>query len=142
MYSRNPHCSHSFQRLCLLFPLPPSLPPPSLSNLTQTHATHYTHVLVTTPSTAHSAPCGCFIFCLSPPVNYYLHRTTRTTTRPSFVLSPPSAAKYTGKPDTLLKLCDSNSASKYKANGGDAKVVELIAAGINLRHQVRERKET
>ena len=71
-------------------------------------------------------------------VNYFLHRTTRTTTRPSFVLSPCSAAEYDGEPDTLLNLCDSDSVSKYEANGGDAKVGELIAAGINLRHQVRE----
>ena len=38
-------------------------------------------------------------------------------------------------------MCKSDSASKYKANGGDAKVMELIAAGINLRHKVRVKRD-
>ena len=45
---------------------------------------------------------------------------------------PPSL-----RPDALFNLVDL-SASKYKANGGDAKVDELIEAGVNLRYQVRE----
>ena len=52
------------------FPSPPpplSHPLSPIPHLAHTHTTHYTHVLVTTPSTAHSAPCGCSIFCLSPP---------------------------------------------------------------------------
>ena len=47
----------------------------------------------------------------------------------------------------LLRLDDSTSAvdaSKYtyKEKGGDAKVDELIASGINLRYKVRERTES
>jgi hypothetical protein len=35
-------------------------------------------------------------------------------------------------------LCKSDSTEAYEASGGDAKVDELIAAGINLRYKVRE----
>ena len=39
------------------------------------------------------------------------------------------------KPDALVKLCDSSSAPPT------AKVDELIAAGINLRHKVRVKRD-
>ena len=44
-----------------------------------------------------------------------------------------AASSYTGKPDALCDLCDSESTPPT------AKVDELVAAGINLRYQqVRE----
>ena len=69
------------------FFLPPSLPPPSGTN---TYNPHYTH---TCWSRHHQTPipllAGARHLLPLAAVNYYLHRTTRTTTRPSFVLSPP-----------------------------------------------------
>ena len=61
----------------------------------------------------------------------YLHRTARTTTRPSFVLSPPSAANYTGKANALYTAC------YQKQNPDMAKINMLIDAGVNIRYQVR-----
>ena len=43
------------------------------------------------------------------------------------------------QPDALFKLCDSWSEA-YEANGGDAKVDELIIAGIDLRYKVRVKR--
>ena len=43
-----------------------------------------------------------------------------------------AVSSYTGKPDALYELCNSDSTPPT------AKVDELIAAGINLRYQVRE----
>ena len=48
-----------------------------------------------------------------------------------------AVSSYTGKPDALFDMCDSSSEA-YEANGGDAKVDELITAGIDLRYKVRE----
>ena len=98
-------------------------------------------MLVTTPSTAHSAPCGCSIFCLSPSSTTTFTAPHEQPPVPPSSSRPPSAANYTGKPDELVNLCKSESASTYKANGGDARVDELIAAGINLRHQVRVKRD-
>ena len=55
---------------------------------------------------------------------------------------PKKPFHFTGNAAALWKLCESWSVAKYEANGGDAKVDELIASGINLRYKVRERTES
>ena len=47
-----------------------------------------------------------------------------------------AVSSYTGKPDELLNLCESSSSTPPTA-----KVDELIAAGINLRYQVRVKRD-
>ena len=90
---------------------------------------------VTTPSTAHSAPCGRSIFCLSPSSTTTFTAPHEQPPVPPSSSRPPSAANYTGDPDELVNLCDSKSTPPA------AKVDELIAAGINLRHQVRVKRD-
>jgi hypothetical protein len=72
-------------------------------------------------------------------VNYYRHHTTRTTNRPSFVLSPPSVADYTGDADALYQMVcpDRDKFTDCPLTGPDMnKFNELIAAGAPIRTRV------
>jgi hypothetical protein len=74
------------------------------------------------------------IFRLSPPSITTFTALHEQPPVPPSSSRRPSAANFTGEPDALFKLCESDSTPPT------AKVDELIAAGINLRYQQQVRE--